>query len=355
MMEFDRCIKLLISLILPVALITISCCRSDHLPSLSTGGTDYVLVNLVSDTAGLSAARVDTNLANPWGIAISPKGSIWISCNHSAKTVVYNATGQQTLAPVAIPFGGVRYGASPDGVVYNSTSDFAVNGKPAKFIYANEEGTLSGWVSGDSTITVADRSATGALYKGITIANDGAGNFIYAADFLNAKIDVFDRSFNYISGKQFADTSIPAGFAPFNVRNINGKLFVAFAKQKRPDKHDDERGPGNGYIDVFNTNGILIKRFVTGGSLNSPWGMATAPVGFGQMQGAILIANFGDGRINVFDSTGRFVGPLEINGIPVVINGIWDIVFNPANNSQLFFTAGPNEERNGLFGYLLPR
>jgi len=328
-------------------------CRQDHLPSPSTGGTDYQQVNLVADTLGYSASRIDTNLTNAWGIAISPKGNIWISCNHTGQTVIYDVNGNQTLAPVAIPLKGAHYGAAPAGVVYNSTTDFMVNGKPAKYIYATENGIISAWNTGDSTITVADRSAANVVYKGITIANDGTGNFLYVTDFHNGRIDVYDRSFNYVTNKPFADTSIPMGFAPFNIRNIGGKLFVAYAKQMAPDNHDDQGGLGNGYINVFDTRGNFVKRFTGNVPLNSPWGMIPVPNGFGQASNAILIANYGDGRINVFDTTGTLIGPLGNNGTPISIDGLWDIAFSSTSNTQLFFTAGPDHENHGLFGYLI--
>jgi uncharacterized protein (TIGR03118 family) len=341
---------LFLSLLLP--LIATFGCKHDHMPSLSTGGHDYLQVNLVADTAGFNAGRVDPFLDNPWGIAISAKGSIWISGNHSGRTVIYDANGVQTLAPVAIPFAGNHFGSSPTGAVYNTTTSFVVNGKPARFIYATEEGTIATWNTGDSTITSADRSSSGALYKGLTIANDGTGDFIYAADFLNGKIDVFDKDFNFVTNKPFKDSSIPAGFTPFNIRNIGGKLFVTYAKQKGPDNHDDESGAGNGFINVFNPDGTFVRRFASQGVLNSPWGIVQPAVAFGQKANAILVGNFGDGRINIFDSLGTLIGPLENDGIPITINGLWDIGFSPLSTTQLYFTAGPGQEAYGLFGYL---
>ncbi len=331
---------------------TLLACRHEHLPSLSTGGRDYDATILVADTAGLAAGPIDSNLANPWGMAISTKGSIWISCNHSGRTVIYDATGKQTLAPVAIPLRSIQFGASPTGAVYNTTSGFIANGAPEKFMYATEDGIIAGWNGGDSTYTVVDRSAQKAVYKGIAIANDSTGNFLYATDFFNNRIDVFDASFHYISSRQLVDATIPAGFAPFNIRNIGGKLFVTYAKQIPPDNHDDQRGAGNGYIDIFNPNGTFIKRFATQGALNSPWGIARASADFGQGEGAILVANFGDGTTLIFDSSGDYKGPLENNGVPLFIDGVWDIAFAPSSATQLYFTAGPSQETYGLFGYM---
>ncbi len=345
--------------ILVSALVITGSCKHDHLPSLSTGGHDYNQVNLVADTAGFGAARIDTNLDNPWGIAIGSTGSFWISNNHSGTTGVYDGSGNQLLAEVGIPFGGADNGASPSGVVYNNTTDFIVpvNGKAAKFIYVTEDGIITAWNKGDTTILVADRSASNTVYKGVAIANDGTGNFIYAVDFHNAKVDVFDKSFNYVPGKTLADPNIPVGFAPFNIQNIGGALYVTYAKQKGPENMDDQDGTGYGYVDIYTPGGTLVKRFASQGSLNSPWGIAKAPAGFGQGAGIILIANFGDGRINVFDTGGNYKGQLDNNGIPVFIDGLWAITFPQTtagglDTNTLYFTAGPQQETYGIFGYL---
>jgi uncharacterized protein (TIGR03118 family) len=310
-----------------------------------------VQVNLVADTAGFGAARVDTNLGNPWGISMSKSGTFWLSCNTTGTTVVYDEEGNEKFPAVAIPFGGMHRGSSPTGAVFNGTSNFLVSGKIARFIYCTEEGTIAAWATGDSTVTMADRSAAKAVYKGLEIANDGTGDFIYAADFYNNRIDVFDKSFNYLAHRTMTDPDIPAGFAPFNIRNIGGKLYVAYAKQIALSQ-DDEKGPGNGFVNIFNPDGTFIKRFVSQGALNSPWGIMQPPKAFGQDTNVILIANWGDGRINVYDTAGTLKGPLGFDGTPIIINGLWDIAFHPASNTRLYFTAGPGDEQYGLFGYL---
>jgi uncharacterized protein (TIGR03118 family) len=330
----------------------IAACKHDHLPTISTGGHDYAQINLVADSTDLGAARTDSNLSTPWGMAVSPKGTIWICCNHNGRCVTYDSNGNQRYSPVPTSLKGVPNGASPNGIIFNNTQDFTVNGEPVYCICSTDDGALIAWIGGDSTITVADRSASGAVYKGITIANDGTGNFIYATDFLNAKIDVFDKSFNYITSKPFADPNMPSGFAPFNICNIGGQLFVTYAKQKSPDFHDEQYGAGNGYVDVFNPNGSLIKRFASQGTLNAPWGIVQAPAGFGQVANAILVANYGDGHITVFDTSGAYQGLIENNGNPVSIEGLCDISFVGANSSQLYFTSGPSYQASGLFGYL---
>jgi uncharacterized protein (TIGR03118 family) len=317
---------------------------------------NYKQVNLVADTTGYGASRIDSNLVNAWGIAQGSSGALWISSNEKGLTVIYDASGNQTLAPVSIHFQGSD--AAPTGVVFNSTSSFAIpsNGAASKFIYVTEDGALEAWASGDSTITVADRSAWGSVYKGIAIANDGTGNFIYATNFKNGKIDVFDQSFNYVSNKPFTDPNIPAGYAPFGIANIGGKLYVTYAKQKAPDNKDDEAGTGNGYVDIYNTDGSLEKRFASQGTLNSPWGISYAPSDFGLGNNWILIGNFGDGHINIYNSNGDYQGQLKNeSGAVLTIEGLWAITTISGDHSKLYFTAGPADEDHGLFGYLMKK
>ncbi len=325
-------------------------------------GTDYKQVNLVSDIAGFGAGRTDATLNNPWGIAFGENGALWISCNHTGSAVIYDRNGAQLMQPIAIPFGGLLNGSSPDGVVFNNTQNFVIplNGKKSHFIFSTEDGIVSAWNSGDSTITVADRSATGAVYKGIALGNDHGANFLYVTNFNATTIDVYDKSFNLVS-MPFSDPTIPPGFAPFNIANIGGQLYVTYALQNGL-KHDDVSGPGNGYINIFNTDGTFVKRFASQGTLNSPWGITQADDEFGQGKNAILVGNFGDGRINVFDASGTFKGQLQDDGNPITIQGLWTVAFAPdrdgnrdrreSGSDRLFFTAGPGGESHGIFGYL---
>ncbi|MCX6256429.1 MAG: TIGR03118 family protein [Bacteroidia bacterium] len=342
-------------IIIILSIIVYQGCKKDN---ASPAVSNYQTVKLVADTAGYSAGRIDASLLNAWGIAIGPTGEIWISVNHSGLAVIYDNNGAQISAPVNIPLGAAPNGASPDGVIYNNTSDFSIPGNGTSlYIFSTEDGLLSAWnvSTVNSTMTVADRSAAGAVYKGIAMASDGGANFIYATDFYNAKIDVFDKDFALVTTKPFNDPGIPTGFAPFNIQNIGGQLFVTYAKQLAPDNHDDQAGPGNGYVDIYTTAGILVKRFATQGTLNSPWGIAQAPAAFGQVANAILIGNFGDGHINVYNPNGVYQGQLSNNGTVISIPGLWAITFDnvsPANPDQLFFTAGPGSEAHGLFGYL---
>jgi uncharacterized protein (TIGR03118 family) len=329
---------------------------------------NYQRTNLVADAGTFTTLRVDPTLLNAWGIAVNPMGIVWISANHAGATNKYDSMGNTLFGPVAIPSQGVHFGGSPTGVVFNSTSDFIIPGtqKVAKFIFANEDGTLSAWAGGDSTVTVADRSSSNAVCKGITIGNDGTDNFLYVANFKGGKIDVYDKSFNYVAYKPLTDATnfftdpyqnIPRDFGPFNIANIGGKIYVTYAKLKAPDNMDDLAGPGNGYVDVFHPDGTLTQRFAVQGALNSPWGIAQAPAGFGLPLHSILIGNFGNGRINVYDSTGVFQGQLQNSGTPVAIDGLWALDFpfneNPKSDpNKLYFTAGPLHENHGLFGYL---
>lgn len=323
--------------------------------------TGYQEIDLVADTV-CNSAIIDENLKNAWGIAIGSTGAFWVVANQTGLSTIYDRTGKELLAPVTIPFNGVPNGGSPTGVIFNSTTDFVIpaNQQVSKFIFVAEDGTVTAWSSGSSAITVANQSAGEAVYKGVAMAEDGGANFLYAANFKGGTIDVYDKSFNEVTTKQFVDPNIPAGFAPFNIQNIGGMLYVTYAKQLGPDNEDDERGLGNGYVDIYKPDGSLVKRFASNGNLNSPWGMALAPDGFGLGHNMILIGNFGDGKINIYDSNGSYQGQLKDGNTVIAIDGLWEIIF-PKNNipagdqNQLFFAAGPDDEQHGLFGYIKMR
>jgi uncharacterized protein (TIGR03118 family) len=324
------------------------------------------------------AKITDPNLVNAWGITASPMGPFWISDNGTGFSTVYNGAGQPfpasgplvvTIPPPAGSAAGTT--AAPTGVVFNSTTDFTVtaNGKSgtAIFIFATEDGTISGWSPSvdPNAILAADNSqvptaGNGAVYKGLALGSNATGNFLFATNFRAGTIDVFDKNFAgaKLSGN-FSDPNIPAGFAPFGIANISGNLYVTYAKQNA-EKHDDVSGAGNGYIDEFDTNGNLLKRLVTQGALNSPWGLTVAPANFGERSNDLLIGNFGDGTINAFDpTTGAFLGPLQNqDGSSVTINGLWGLDFGngaaAGSPRTLFFTAGIGDEAHGLFGKLQP-
>jgi uncharacterized protein (TIGR03118 family) len=341
-------------------------------PANGTGGIVYKLVpvppsltyverKLASDIPG-EAEQTDPNLVNPWGIAFSPTSPFWIADNHAGVSTLYNGSGQALSLVVAIPSpaGGASLGA-PTGVVFNDTPDFLVGpGLPARFIFAMEDGTIASWNSGATAVLKADNSAAGAIYKGLALGSSGGSNYLYAANFHAGKVDVLDANYNLVAlAGSFADPALPAGFAPFNIQNVGGQLFVTYALQDA-NQHDDVAVPGNGFVDVFDTSGQLLKRFVSNGPLNSPWGVALAPAGFGGFSQALLIGNFGDGRFNAFDpATGQFLGMLlDASGFPIAIKGLWDLKFGnggqAGDSHTLYFTAGVagggSIEDHGLFG-----
>jgi len=315
-------------------------------------------VNLVASNNTYTGARVDPNFTNGWGIAFSPTGNAWISAEGSGTTVIYDKTGAQVLAAVTIPTGGATTGGSPTGQVFNSTTDFVVPASTAaKFLFAGTDGVISAWVSGGAAVKVIDRSATSS-YTGLALASDGGNNFLYAANFKTGKIDVFDKTFTMVS-KPFTDPNLPTGYSPFNIQNIGGQLYVMYAKVDEA-TGDETKGAGLGYVDIYNPNGSLVKRFASQGALNAPWGVAMAPAGFIKGAGSvILMGNFGDGHINAFDANGNSLGSIRMDGAPVEIDGLWGISFAPSTATAidpnwLFFAAGPNDENDGLFGYIKP-
>ncbi|MBS1188843.1 MAG: hypothetical protein H6R10_635 [Rhodocyclaceae bacterium] len=329
------------------------------LPALAA----YLEENLVSDIPGL-APTTDPNLQNPWGISSSPTGPLWVSDNGTGVSTLYNSTGvKQPLTVTIPPPAGGTPPAAPTGQVFNSTNSFNLgSGGKAAFIFATEDGTLAAWNAAQGTAAqlAADNSASGAIYKGLAIGSVGNHDYLYATNFHAGTVDVFNGSFalTQLTG-HFTDPNLPAGFAPFNIQNIGGKLYVTFAKQDA-NKEDDVAGLGNGFIDVFNLNGHLEKRLATQGLLNSPWGLALAPSGFGAFSKDLLVGNFGDGKIHAFDPhTGDLKGTLaDAAGNPITIEGLWGLKFGNGGNggflNQLYFAAGipggGQIEDHGLFG-----
>jgi len=325
-------------------------------PAQSSG---YSVVNLVSNGAVMSG-HIDVNLTNPWGIVFAPGAPVWIVNNGSNTSTVYDGLGTPVVPTVGIPVGSSG-NSSPTGVVASNSTDFVIStaAGPASFIFSGEGGTISAWalLNATSAVTMYDDGAGGAVYKGLAIANNGAANLLFATDFHNNKIDVFDKNFAKVSVTgHFNDAAMPAGFAPFGIQAIGNRIYVTYAKQLAPDNRDDVAGAGLGYVDLFDTNGTLITRVVSGGSLDAPWGIAVAPLDFGNLGGALLIANFGDGVINAFDSnTGAPLGNLkDAYGTTIVIPGLWGIAFGNGAFSQptntLYFTAGPDDEQDGIYG-----
>lgn len=326
----------------------------------------YQQNNLVSD-GFVPAAHTDPNLVNPWGLVFNPNGFSWVADNGSGLSTLYDGNGVAQSLVVSVP--GHDGPAAPTGIVFNGSNSFVVNDGPgghsgaSAFIFASEDGTISGWspvVPPPAPSTVAhvavDDSASGAVFKGLAIGTSGGSQFIYATDFHNNHIDVFNSSFApVVPTGSFTDPNLPAGFAPFGIQNIGNQLFVTYAKQDNA-AHDDVPGASNGFVDVYDTSGHLLERLISGGALNSPWGLAMAPANFGQFSNDLLVGNFGDGTIHAFDpTTGNLLGTVsDKNGDPLVIDGLWALQFGnglfsqPANS--LFFTAGSDGEAHGLYG-----
>ncbi len=357
--------------------------------SVPAAPVGFVQTDLVSDIRGL-AAHTDPDLINPWGFSETPGGQFRVSANGAGNAPLFTARGAEVGPEVVIPPpAGSPPGttSTPNGNIPNTTRDFVISddgrSAPAAVIFSTEDGTIAAWnprVDRTHAVLAADQSGAGAVYKLLAMGSNAAGNFLYATDFHNGKIDVFDKDFHKVTlGANgfgtFTDPAAPAGFAPFGVKNVNGTLFVTYAKQKAPDNHDDQEGPGNGFIDEFDTSGHFLKRFASGTAaggtlteLNSPIGMAVAPAGYGpggKFGGALLVGNFGDSHVSAFDlKTGRFLGQLsDPTGHPLTLNGgvggdgtkgLWGIAFGNgrggADPNALFFASGINDEADGLFG-----
>jgi uncharacterized protein (TIGR03118 family) len=324
----------------------------------------YQLHNLVSD-GFVTADHTDPNLVNGWGVAFNPFGFVWVANNGSGTSTLYDGAGTPQSLVVNIPTptddGG---GGNPTGIVFNASAGFivskaAVSG-PSRFLFATEDGVIAGWAPNVDTthaVRAVDHSAGGAIYKGLALSAGGSGQLLYATDFHNGKVDVFDATFAPVtlSAGAFTDHALPSGFAPFGIQAINGDVYVTYAKQDAA-KHDELHGAGLGYVDVYDPNGVLLHRVASRGSLNAPWGIALAPDGFGAFGNALLIGNFGDGRINAYETLLRVpLGSLRgSDHKPIQIDGLWGIAFGSgfANQSvnTLFFAAGPADEAHGVYG-----
>lgn len=338
----------------------------------SNPSTAYLAINLIADLPGV-AAITDPTLVNAWGISLNPNGgAFWVSANHSDLSELY--AGDVNGSALTQPFKVAIPGGSPTGQVFNGTTDFSItdgtNTRPAAFIFASEAGMITGWNPGVGVVAGANppsltaevgfAATDGAIYKGLAMGQVNGANFLFATDFHNGKIDVLDAQFHKVPLGQngfesFTDPDLPRGYAPFGIANVGGKLYVSYARQDA-NAEDDASGPHRGFIDVFETNGHLDKRLVSGGDLNSPWGMVQAPAGFGDFANALLVGNFGDGRIHAFDpNTGKELGTLGASPMhPLVIEGLWGLAFGNGRTAgdanTLYFAAGPGGETHGLFG-----
>jgi len=322
----------------------------------------YAQTNLVSNVPN-KAAFTDPNLVNAWGISYSPTGPFWVSDAETGVSTLYMGDGTPVSLVVTIPPPkGGSSPAAPTGQVFNGTGDFVVSkdrlSGPAFFIFATEDGTISGWnpsVDPTNAVLAVDNSVSQAVYKGLASAQTTKGSFLYATNFRGRAVEQYNAKFQLV--RSFTDNQLPPRYAPFGIRNINGKLYVTFAEQDE-DKVDDVPGPGHGFVDVFDTDGNLLQRLISRGKLNSPWGIALAPSDFGKASNALLIGNFGNGKINAFDlNTGTLLGSLrDANNKVLSIDGLWGLTFGNGGlagaTNELFFSAGPNGETEGLFGKL---
>jgi uncharacterized protein (TIGR03118 family) len=338
--------------------------------SLGAPTNPYTQTNLISDIPGV-ARITDPNLVNPWGQATIGPSPLWVADNGSDSSTLYTGGVNGTIpvpAPAAAPLVVKIDGGAPTGTVGNttgSTTDFLVHTKmgtaAANFIFASENGFITAWnrtVSGTEARVVA--RSPHAVYKGLALASVGTANYLYATDFHHGRIDVFDGRFDRVRlGRHaFTDSNLPDGFAPFGIQLINGELYVSYAKQDAQ-RHDDVAGPGNGFVDVYSTSGVLQTRLISRGDLNSPWGLVLAPSSFGGFAGDLLVGNFGDGLIHAYDPVhGTEAGTLaNTDGNPIAIDGLWGLRFGNGtfgDPGALVFTAGIADEGHGLLGEITP-
>jgi uncharacterized protein (TIGR03118 family) len=333
-------------------------------------GNSYQQHNLVSDLAGV-ADHQDLNLKNAWGVFFNPNGPVWVANNATGTSTLYDGLGNGFPPPpngplvVTIPsIDGSGHGV-PTGLTFNSGSDFVISAGPppvpARFIFVTEDGVIAAWASGNAAVKMyppGNANPTGAVYKGVALAGNGTAHFLYAADFHNKKIEVFDSTFTPVPGfGGFTDPGIPPEYGPFNIMNINGTLYVAYAV-KEAAGDDEVAGQGLGFIDAYDPKGVLLGRVASHGTLNAPWGMAIAPDGFGKFSNALIVGNFGDGTLQAYDLVkGTPLGQMrDTNNQVLVIDGLWGIQFGNGILNQptttLFFAAGPNDESDGLYGSL---
>ncbi|HEY2064660.1 MAG TPA: TIGR03118 family protein [Gemmatimonadaceae bacterium] len=318
----------------------------------------YAQTNLVSDIPGL-ALHTDPDLQNPWGMSFAPTSPFWISDARRGITTLYSAAGVRQALTVTIPGPTGDVQSEPTGQVFNNTGSFRLaDNANATFLFATTNGTIAAWNGGEGTTAVTQVTATpGASFTGLAIAGSGSTARLYAADFGTGHVDVFDGNFAPTLQNAFVDPGLPPGYAPFNVQNVGGNIVVTYAL-KNPLTGDDVAGPGNGFVDVYDQNGTLLRRVVSDGALSSPWGVALAPGAFGPFGGALLVGNFGDGTIHAYDFfTGALLGQLmDGHGAPIVNDGLWTIAFgnNGTGSSPnvLYLTAGIDNEQHGLFASL---
>ena len=327
----------------------------------------YQQTNLVADTPGI-AVTTDPLLQDPWGLAFQPNGPFWINDRAAGVATLYDGNGTKVPAVFTIPSpagGGAKF--SPTGLIWNPSRGFLVPGTQltSLFVFATFEGAIAAWapnlpVAPTDAVIAVDNSKAGASYTGLEFGVNDKGAFLYAANVKSGQIDVFDATFQPANAKlpgHFSDPRIPAGFVPFGIHAINGNLAVTYALQNAA-KNFVTPAAGAGFVDIFDTSGNLVQRLAARGLLNAPWGVATAPAGFGGASSKIIVGNFGDGRILAFDHDGDRVHLLlDQHRQPIAVPGLWSLAFGGGAISDprtLFFTAGVGQGQHGLFGSLAP-
>jgi uncharacterized protein (TIGR03118 family) len=322
---------------------------ASSLVSIHAFAQHYVSSTLVKNLA--PAPHVDPQLVNPWGLVYGPAAPFWISDEGTGLSTLYDGKGKKQSLVVTIPTASGSGVGSPTGIVYNGSTEFKIMNWTSAFLFATLDGTISGWSHFDpnKALIGVNNHSSGAAYTGLAITSKPSGNLLYAADFANNKVDVYDGTFKFV--KSFTDKTLPPGFAPFGIQDIGGQVYVAFAATN---------GKAGGYIDIFQENGTFVKTLISGAPLYKPWGLAVAPSNFGPLSGTLLISNnTSTGTINGFKlTTGAFVGTVvNALGKPIKIDQLWGIEFGGGtalngNTNQLFYTAGPKNYANGLFGVI---
>jgi uncharacterized protein (TIGR03118 family) len=341
-----------------------ACGGSDHNNNSNAMTPEFKSTILVSD-GSVGAPNIDPDLKNGWGIAFNSTGVMWVSDNDTNEASLFDGNGVVQSLVVTIPPNAAGQAAGPTGIQFNTTTDFPISangGTPsnAVFMWATEAGTIAAWspkVLATQAVTVHDDGTGGAVYKGLALGANAGENLLYATDFHNKKIDVFNTSFTKVQlPGSFNDPGLPAGFSPFGIAIISGTVYVTYAVLG-PDGRTQVNGAGNGLVDAFDTAGNFVKRIATGNTLNSPWGVVIAPANFGSVSNDLLIGNFGDGTIDAFNpGTGAFVGALtQTDGTTFKQPGVWGLSFGNNFDSQplntLFFAAGPSPT-TGVYGRL---
>jgi uncharacterized protein (TIGR03118 family) len=347
--------------------------KSEHTGSDENGKKigHFNEVNLISSSAEYNPLRLDPTLINAWGIAFAPSGIPWVSSQGGHVSEVYDREGiPLAISPVHIPLPGLTEGGNPTGVVFNPTTQFTLpTGGPARFIFVGVDGVLSAWNGAQGNHALQKAFDPLGAFTGLATGTNGTMNMLYAANFRARKINAWDGNWNAVS-LPFMDPNLPAGYSPYNIQNIGGWLYVTYAKVATNGRA--EPGVGKGFVDIYTTAGTLVKRFASGGTLNAPWGLTMAPASFldhdqdemeegdnhGPSHQFFLVGNFGDGRINAYRDDGKFMGQLRGNHKELVIEGLWALVFPPSTSTidpnRLYFSSGPDEETQGVFGYVVP-